>query len=787
MKLILPLAAVVTILLLTLTSAGAVAEIVWNFESDAPNWDPTDVDDGNISVGLAAGKAGGGQHCLAVAGKVPGSFGVKYRPWENWRGLTTLAFDIQMPADAPKELDLFVYIKDRQYLWFQTAPLHDPKSGKRVKNLPPGKWATFTIDISEASTVWEPGGHERSWDRVLYYPREFGFRFFSRKAWSGVVLIDNVRLSGSEPPLGKMPDGKPGSARGSIEVKPNTDRLKIYEKFELTCELDRDYENPFDPGVVDVQGHFQTPDGAHLTVPGFYYQDYRRTLTSAGWEKLIPVGKPCWKVRFAATEPGTYQYFVQVNDALGQLRSDAGSFTALPDDQHRGLVRISKQDPRYFEFDSGEFFFPTGINMRDGGDHADMQKGTYDFDYFFKRFNEEGLNFVRTWMCGWWAGIEWSDEYHSRYDDVGRYCLYNGWRFDYMLDLAEQLGIYLEITLNSHGQFRRDKFDAEWSYNPYSVKNGGFIASPAMFFTSTKAEEMIKQRNRYIIARWGYSPIIMSWDLVNEVDLSEGYSKPEVAAWHAEMARHIREIDIYDHIVTSHICLYWSYGAELWDLPEIQYIQADAYWERAPQKDNPPEHGMNKCWKARQHYKKPFLFIEYGPQTASLPIPANNWKRDFRVGMWVSNLMPCAAPGQFWYHKQWDKYELYQYQKGLFAYNAGEDRRGQGLKTITATTSASAGRKVTAQAMSNGRQTYIYAYEFANMIYPSPEEVPEAKVVEAAQVTIGGMQPGRYTIEYWDTISGEIITVNEATASAGALKFQLPDFAQEIAVKVKPM
>jgi len=707
-----PHLAVTVAVLVLVFSAAVAAEPFWNFEDGAGNWAPTEVDAGNISVGLAAGEAGGGKHSLAVAGKVPQSFGAKCRPWENWRGLTTLTFDVKAPADAPKELDLFVYIKDRQYLWFQTAPLHDMASGKRVRNMTPGKWQSFSIDISEDSTVWRPGGHERSWDRVLFYPREFGFRFFCDKSWSGVVLIDNVRLSGSEPPLGPMTDGKPGPARGTIEAQPNAERLKVYEKFELTFKLDRDYDNPFDQRIVDVQGHFLAPDGTQLSVPGFYYQEYRRTLTPDGYEKLIPVGEPCWKVRFAATKPGTYEYYVEVSDVLGQLRSRAARFTALPDSQQRGLVRISQRDPRYFEFENGEFFFPTGINMRDGGDHAERQKGTYDFDHFFKRFNEEHLNFVRTWMCAWWLGAEWSDKYHSRYDDIGRYCLYNGWRFDYMLDLAERYGLYLEITLNSHGQFRRDKFDAEWQYNPYSVKNGGFIPSPAMFFTSTKAKELIEQRNRYIIARWGYSPHIMSWDLVNEVDLSEGYDRAEVARWHREMARYIKGIDIHDHLITSHICLYWGYGTELWDLPEIQYIQADAYWKRES------EEGMNECWKAREQYDKPFLFIEYGPQTASLPIPAASWKRDFRVGMWVSNLMPTAAPAQFWYNREWEEYALYQYQPGLLAYNAGEDRRGKALKTIAANGSAPGSQKLTVQAMGNGRQAYFYAYSFDNMIYP---------------------------------------------------------------------
>lgn len=764
-------------LLLICAVSSPARQSMWDFEDGADGWLVSDVDDGNISVGIAASEAKGGGNALAVAGKTPKSFGVKYRPWDDWRGFTSLSFDMKVPADAPDGLEPMLYIKDRQYLWFQTAPLRQTPSGKRIRELKPGQWMSFTVDISESSTVWEPGGHERSWDRVLFYPREFGFRFFCDQSWSGVVLIDNIRLSGAEPPLGRMDEGRPGPGRGTLQVSANADTVKVYEKLELNFDLDHHYDNPFDPRVVDVLGHFRAEDGRRVSVPGFYYQDYRRTLTNEGYEKLIPVGAPCWKLRFSASQPGQYQYFVEVNDAWGQLRSRAATVTVLEDPDERGLVRISEQDPRFFEYENGQFYFPTGINMRDGGDHAERQKGTYDFDYFFDRFAEHGLDFVRTWMCGWWAGIEWSDEYHSRYDGMGRYSMYNAWRLDYAVELAEQLGINLEITLNSHGQFRRDKFDAEWEYNPYSVKNGGFLASPAMFFTSERARQMIQRRNRYIVARWGYSPAIMAWDLVNEVDLVEGYDRAEVAAWHRDMARHLKSVDQHDRLITSHICLYWSYGTELWDVPEIQFIQADAYWKR----EN--EVGMNECWESRKHYEKPFLFIEYGPQTASLPIPAAQWQRDFRVGMWVSNLIPSAAPAQFWYHREWDEYDLHRYQKGLLAYNAGEDRRGMKLKTVAATATA----PVTVQAMSNGRQAYLYAYSFEKMLEPKPSQAPEARRLRNIAVSIPDMQAGRYLVEYWDTIEGRVVTVHEATADGGALKLQLPEFAQDMAAKVRPL
>ena len=104
-------------------------------------------------------------------------------------------------------------------------------------------------------------------------------------------------------------------------------------------------------------------------------------------------------------------------------------------------------------------------------------------------------------MSAWWASIEWSDKYDSRYDGVGRYCMYNAWRLDHALELAEEEDLFIELTLNSHGQLRRDRFDAEWEYNPYSAANGGPVATPSLFFLSPSAKDLFRQRYRYIAAR----------------------------------------------------------------------------------------------------------------------------------------------------------------------------------------------------------------------------------------------------------------------------------------------
>jgi hypothetical protein len=442
------------------------------------------------------------------------------------------------------------------------------------------------------------------------------------------------------------------------------------------------------------------------------------------------------------------------------------------------MVRISRADPRFFEFENGDFFHPLGINMRDGGDQAAAQRGTYDFDDYFPAFAAHDVRFCRTWMCAWWGGVEWSDRYDSRFDEAGRYCMYNAWRLDHAVDLAEKNDLYLELTLNSHGQVRRDKFDAEWQYNPYSVKNGGCVASPAMFFTDEDVKRLFRQRYRYIVARWGYSRHIMAWDMWNEVDLVEGYNAGEMAAWHQEMARYLRSADPWKHLITSHICLYWATGNEVFSLPEIQYAQADHYWNREYHR------GLDTAYATRRGLRKPFVVIEYGPQTRELPVTSDVWQREFRVGMWASNCLPSAMPAVFWYHQAWRDEKLWRYQQGLEAFNAGEDRRGAGWQQAVYQVTPS--RRVAVEAMSGPRGARFYAYSWENMVYPSADQVPAAQAVTGARLTIGGLPKGLYRVEFWDPVAGKPIGQAEAKVDSGTATVALPDFAQDIAGKLLP-
>ena len=94
------------------------------------------------------------------------------------------------------------------------------------------------------------------------------------------------------------------------------------------------------------------------------------------------------------------------------------------------------------------------------------------------------------------------------------------------------------MTLQHHGQYSTT-VDPNWPQNPFNTANGGFLSDPKQFFTDTTAKALTKRKYRYIVARWGYSPAVMAWELFNEVQFTDAAQNGQwanVAAWHWQIS-----------------------------------------------------------------------------------------------------------------------------------------------------------------------------------------------------------------------------------------------------------
>jgi hypothetical protein len=397
-----------------------------------------------------------------------------------------------------------------------------------------------------------------------------------------VILAAGVVVAADYAP--ELPTMTARATPAIVRVTPNMEAIPRYGKFELTIELAASYDNPFDPEQVDLTAEFTTPSRKTIAVSGFFYQPYR--TRNAGDDAKRPLldaaGTPCWKVRFTPLETGRHTYVVRLRnnfgDARGDVTSATGSFVAVAADAP-GFIRVSPTNSRYFEFDDGRPFFAVGQNLQN------------DWPYYrhSRLLAEGGANCARVWTFCHWTWLEWTfrsglkwagpGDWMRSYAGAGRYNQRIAWIADDCLERWTRDGLFVMLCLGNGtggGELTRDKEASygSWGGHPYNAANGGFLDEPQQFWTDERARRLYRQRLRYIIARWGYSPNVWAWEFWNEL----GGAAPEMVAWHEEMARYVRQRDPNRHLITTST---WEGNADkfaaMWDLQEMDFTQGHHY------------------------------------------------------------------------------------------------------------------------------------------------------------------------------------------------------------------
>ena len=431
-------------------------------------------------------------------------------------------------------------------------------------------------------------------------------------------------------------------------VHTNRDSLPCREKYELTFDLDMDYDNPFDPEQVDLRVTFISPTEKKQVVNGFLDQPFTRSLQN-GVEKWTAAGKPVWTVRFTPNEVGYWQVELAVKNRVSlfsrnQFIGKGQGFEVTPS-KNPGFLRVGKTNPRGFAYDNGKPFFAVGENMGWGG-----QRGTYDYEDWLAALGKAGGNWIRVWMSSNNGALEWSKGAGvGGYHGAGVYALDNAAKVDAILDAAEKNGVATMLCLGTYGEFTTGGFfgEGQWKANPYNKANSGPCEKPEDFWTNETARKLYRQRLRYIAARYGYRTSLHSWEFWNEAN--------PPAEWVKEMAGYLKgtrnaaepAADPYGHLVST------SYGSDaIWKLPEIDFTMTHSYGMGDIADHAPVIRGA-----AEQNaiYNKPHLMAEFGIdwRDADIKYDPDGKAVNFHNGLWAGIASGDAGTGMLWW---WDNY-----------------------------------------------------------------------------------------------------------------------------------
>ena len=475
----------------------------------------------------------------------------------------------------------------------------------------------------------------------------------------GLILSLAVGLSHALPAAAQGPETGTPETPAPATATPTTERRQVgrFELIEWAFNVLLPYSNPFDPAQIDVHGIFTSPDGYQQSVPGFWTQPMAQTCTDdCAIEVLEPQGDPGWRVRFTPDQVGAWTYELQANTPETSLVLESGGFDAVESDAP-GFVRVAG-NARYFEHADGSAYFPIGSNLAWSWDGAG---GIFAYQRWLRELAANGGNYARLYIdTPWFIGFEWQSpvgDYMAAQDDF--------WRLDAILQTAAEEGVYLDLVVLWHQALGnaseppvlvpdtppRADTGADWDQNPYNVINGGFLTSSIQFFTEPEAQRLFQQRLRYLVARWGYSPQVLAWELLSDADRVSGYTPTVILPWLETMAGALRDLDSYDHLI--------SVGASE-PLPElvgagfVDFAQVHFY-QRVPLED--PVDEVSGAWRRIQDglrlTSRPLLLSEFSLSSWYEPLDADPAGVHVLQGLWASILSGAAGSGASWW---WDTY-----------------------------------------------------------------------------------------------------------------------------------
>ncbi len=228
--------------------------------------------------------------------------------------------------------------------------------------------------------------------------------------------------------------------------------IAVFDRLELLV----------DNSVTKVE--FIYTDGTKADALPFLYQPISFEYDNEGLEIVKKSGTIHNCVRFTPTHPGTLKAVIYSNEQI----INEEIFNVLPSDNF-GYVKISSKDKRYFKYTNGKTFFPIGINMAfpssypitDNTEFGQSKKyafmGLRQYERWFKKSSENGVNMVRIWL---------GHEYFS--PDTENACEFDLVQFskiDALLKLAKKYDLKLKLTID---QFRYFDYERDASGSSYA-------------------------------------------------------------------------------------------------------------------------------------------------------------------------------------------------------------------------------------------------------------------------------------------------------------------------------
>jgi hypothetical protein len=342
----------------------------------------------------------------------------------------------------------------------------------------------------------------------------------------------------------------------------------------------------------------------------------------------------------------------------------------------------------------------------------------------------------------------------------GRYNQVDCFMLDKLVEAAEENGIYLMLCLITRDLYMNSLSDQKSPEYGQAIKDA-------------------RKLMRYAVARWGYSTNVAAWEYFNEMDPGRPTDR-----FYDEVGEYLEQVDIYHHLRTTST---WHPSARDCRHGRLDIGQLHHYMRPVDKENFRDEVAVieEKAAFLREHGPgKPVLIGEFGLATEKWGL-SENMKKDsdgvhFHNCLWASAFSGVSGTAMFWWWDQLDRQDAYGHYRPLAEYLA--DVSFAGMRKIRATASD---ERVRVQGYQGEGVAYFWVCNREATWWNVVIERREPGRIKGASLEIEGLGDGDYSLEWWDTREGKVAKRERASSRGGKLRVSVPEFAQDIACKVK--
>jgi len=330
---------------------------------------------------------------------------------------------------------------------------------------------------------------------------------------------------------------------------------------------------------------------------------------------------------------------------------------------------------------------------------------------------------------------------------------------DAIVEAAERSGVFLELTL-----LTRDH------YMPLLGHEHGAEYDRAI--------ALGRRLVRYAVARWGYSTHVAAWEYFNEMDPGKPTDR-----FYAELGAAFEAVDVNRHLRSTST---WSSPSKDYRHPRLDTADLHYYLRPSEAAWKDAVAAVQGRWKmmAENVKGRPALFAEFG-------LADNQWQRApetdkdteylfLHDGLWASALSGFASTASAWWWEDIHKKDMYHLYTPVARFMADVPVTAATLRAAAAT--ADKGLRVLGLQEDGG--AYLWLSDPAASWGAVALDGKKPAEVSGAMVTVPGLDPGAYRVEWWDTREGKVVKQEAATAAKEGLALHPPAFTRDIACKV---